>query len=141
MKEILFRGKITETCKYKGQWLEGFYGEQDGLPFIAIKKSNGLFGFFCNPLTVTQFTGLFDKNGKRVFEGDIIQVKRCGAPSMRFLPIYFGMYIDVDSDFDYPATGFYINSSDCCANIGCLLQDDIEWEVIGNIFDNHELLD
>lgn len=75
MKEILFRGKITEPCKYQGQWLEGFYGEEDGLPFIAIQATNGLNGFFCNPLTVTQFTGLFDMNGRKIFEGDLVKTR------------------------------------------------------------------
>lgn len=75
MKEILFRGKITEPCKYQGQWLEGFYGEGDGLPFIAIQATNGLNGFFCNPLTVTQFTGLFDMNGRKIFEGDLVKTR------------------------------------------------------------------
>lgn len=141
MCEILFRGKITEPCKYQGQWLEGFYGEGDGLPLIAIQATNGLNGFFCNPLTVGRYTGLTDKNGKQIFEGDIIQVERCGKPSSRPFSIYFGEYIDSDSDFDYPYIGFYIKTPEGCCNIGALLTDGFEYEVIGNIHDNPELME
>ena len=141
MREILFRGKITELCKYQGQWLEGFYGEQDGLPFIAIKESNGLFGFFCDPLTVGQYTGLTDKNGTKMFKGAILQIEQCGRRDSRHLPIYFGKYIDADLDFDYPCIGFYFRIPDGCGNIGALLSDGFECEVIGNVFDNPELME
>lgn len=141
MREMLFRGKIIELCQYHGQWLEGFYGVDEGKPLIAIQQKNGLHGFFCDPLTVGQYTGLKDRNGTRIFEGDILQIEQYGNPGSRVCPIYFGKYIDADSDFDYPFIGFYFKIPDGCGNIGALLSDGFEYEVIGNVFDNPELME
>ena len=60
MREILFRGKCNETCKYNGQWIEGFYGEDDGKPIIVRSTGPG-FGYFCEPDSIGQYTGLTDK--------------------------------------------------------------------------------
>ena len=74
MREILFRGKCNEVGKYNGQWIEGFYGEDDGKPIIARSTDHGLIGYFCELDSIGQYTGLTDKNGKKVFEGDVIVV-------------------------------------------------------------------
>ena len=124
MKEILFRGKVTELCKYQGQWLEGFYAEGDGLPFIAIKESNGLNGYFCNPLTITQYTGLVDINGRRIFEGDIVKTKYGRACKVTWFETGFYCGWDlfpVEAGHDYP------DKYD--------LFDLRHLEVIGNIYD------
>lgn len=67
MREILFRGKCNETCKYKGQWIEGFYGEDDGKPIIVRSTGPG-FGYFCEPNSIGQYTGLTDKDDRKIFE-------------------------------------------------------------------------
>ena len=67
MREILFRGKCNETCKYNGQWIEGFYGEDDGKPIIVRSTGPG-FGYFCELDSIGQYTGLTDKDDRKIFE-------------------------------------------------------------------------
>ena len=141
MREILFRGKCNEIGKKCGQWIEGFYAKDDGKPLIAINKDNGLNGYFVDPSTVGQFTGLTDKNGKKIFEGDVIRVKY----SIR-LPIGFGNSLRIAThDIDYIASvifdecRFYSTKAngDACE----IPLDSENIEIIGNIHDNPELLE
>lgn len=126
MREILFRGKIIEPCHYCGQWLEGFYAVENGKPFIAIPKENGLNGFYCDPETVGQYTGLTDKNGlTKIFEGDIVKVYDvyCNETVVGVVEFCDGSFRIYDTDF----TSYY-------------RWMDYEVEVIGNIYDNPELM-
>lgn len=141
MREILFRGKIIELCENQGQWLEGFYAVENGKPFIAIPKENGLNGFYCDPETVGQYTGLTDKNGMRIFVGDIVRTKKYG----RIIELKDHTYTNV-SDYDT----FVVCYSPCMFRLlrekpdrGFNLVNDgyAQLEVIGNIHDNPELLE
>lgn len=144
MREILFRGKRTD-----GQWIYGglLKVTYDGNTYNLIFADNFLFVFgeakamehaCVDPATVGQFTGLTDKNGKKIFEGDIV---RC--ISMKNFPKLMTdmanmVVIFKDGEFrmvlcekykDYiPGCGFYV--------IRCF-----DKEVIGNIHDNPELLE
>lgn len=137
MREILFKAKRIDN----GEWVEGYYTEYNGKTFIGINISiySDIFEVFYIPLirwfevdpkTICQFTGLCDKNGKRIWENDIVFVtdeNDCsGQISTGIGDVIFieGMwYID-----GRPQEGLY--------DINKVFQI----EVIGNAFDNQELL-
>lgn len=123
MREIIFRGKR----KSDGKWWEGYLTVVFQHTYIEKANENEAFRFVVDPETVGQFTGLTDKNGKRIFEGDIL--KRTNGNK-------YVWYVD------YKNCAFCANQSNCnyACELGELL-DQIELEVIGNVHDNPELLE
>ena len=134
MREILFRGRRRDNR----EWVFGCYYKQtecygdDTENHIIIASSEDLSYdqvldyYYVDPETVGQFTGLTDKNGKKIFEGDII---RCIATMC-----------------DGREMVGYIIYEDCCfcvnenrtANLPAMDLCDA-FEVIGNIHDNPDL--
>ena len=137
MREILFRGKRTDN----DEWIKGYLHKTDGVGkgyrAFAIQVQD-IDSYMCRPhshevqpKTVGQYTGLTDKNGKKIFEGDIIQgtiTSRWDKSLIRCEIVYKG---------------------DCFLAIekisNTLWEHKIRFakdiEVIGNIHDNTELLE
>ena len=136
MREILFRGKRTDC----GEWVEG-YAAMSGGTFIICDNGLTYGGFIVYeviPETVGQYTGLTDKNGKRIFEGDIVKgiaysVERIGVIVWIDEIASFGVRYFKSQN---PTT--WENSSILrCASMG--KTDEFAAEIIGNIYDNPEL--
>lgn len=147
MREILFRGKLTDT----GKWVYGDYVRaikfDKSIAKNCIVENESIWDFELHtsaqevfeviPETLGQHTGLTDKNGKGIFEGDIVKDDR------KYIYIVkFGLH-DIDCCgccyTSHQSVGFYLDY----INGGNIVADDDSWEyltVIGNIHDNPELL-
>lgn len=94
-REILFRGKRVDN----GQWVEGYYvKDPKGLSRIYYKpfdESSSNTYHFVIPESVGQFTGLTDKNGNKIFEGDLICVcdNKNGFLKVEFKNQYVGGWV------------------------------------------------
>lgn len=125
MREILFRGKCVECGIYYKRWLEGFYGEDNGKALIARNTDVGMVGYFCDSDTIGQYTGLKDRNGKKIFEHDIVRIAVCG------------IYDNYVVSYDKENARFVVGDIDF--TMVRIFSPKIE--VIGNIHDNPELLE
>lgn len=117
MREILFRGQIMDS----NEWVYGslVYSPSENQYYI-VEHSGDELSYPVKEETIGQFTGLLDKNGNKIFEDDIVRIdgKYCVVvfDNGCFYPI--GAYI-ARSGFEY---------------------DKDDYKIIGNIYDNSELL-
>lgn len=172
VREILFRGKRCDN----GEWVQGClvkfgkesftdddrYGIMDKTVLVVKTHKNHcgslVFGY-CDyvyhniriaeiiPKSVGQLTGLTDKNGKKIFEGDIIQYSIEEDQAVFVGAVKFGEFNPDGGALLNTNVGFYVELVDQEGKRTYMRKDIGYWvkfrgvEVIGNIHDNPELLE
>ena len=142
MREILFRGKTKDGVWYhgfiKGKSLPNYEGNK--MEFTPCIIEQPFADIWVIPETVGQYTGLTDKNGRKIFEGDIV---KCSDETHGYGFTAIVMFGNPNGEYNW---GFQLKRiKGASANTDILLWVDMEEtgafiEVIGNIHDNPELL-
>lgn len=136
MREILFKAKRIDN----GKWVEGHYqkrydllGNEEHLIFHADSYTVWEYAEV-DEETICQFTGLCDKNGNKIWENDIVLVSESVYSTVKF-----GLYHEALKS-ERTHQGFYLESMDNYyyrEELGYWAKESV---VVGNIFDNPELL-
>lgn len=133
MREILFRAKTEPNCKNsmtgriikKPKWIYGYidlgYMHDCKTALISDKKGNNVYK--CQYETIGQYTGLTDKNGNKIFEGDIVKYSN-GYGHIAWAELH-GAFMCVEENGEYWEW----------------ISNMYDIEVVGNIHDNAELLE
>ena len=125
MREILFRGKRMDN----GEWVYGYYVHIGPVScqraYIIPEYASAIYVNEVDPSTVGQYTGLLDKNGKKVFEGDIVRKTNEGRHPQIFTANIRTIFRENEEVYYSPCDHF---------------TESCEYEIIGNITDNPELL-
>lgn len=132
MREILFKAKRIDN----GEWVEGYYqrryyflGNEEHLIFHADSYKVWEYAEI-DPETLCQFTGLCDKNGNRIWENDILMA-------------HLDEFYPEDTTYEIVEWGVagLVGNETGSVDREYLGEFDLEhYEVVGNIFDNKELL-
>lgn len=138
MRKSLFNGKRRNflSCGKRednGKWAYGYFWSNDvGNCFIRVTKENDeivLKDYEVIPETVGQYTGLTDKNGKQIFEGDILKNLRNQKKLLVAWHGSFSAFIGLEKKEDHQ----------CQSKFCDLFLVNLYCEKIGNIHDNPEL--
>lgn len=126
MREILFRGKRIDN----GAWIEGDLLQNiDAIKIRELEKEKReiVKSYEVYPETVGEYTGLTDKHGRKIFEGDIIKYTKDGCIYEVVFAIEDGIAKFCARDTTDGKSLYYINTA--------------KDKIIGNIYDNPELLE
>lgn len=138
-REILFKAKRKDN----GEWVEGQYVyitnplTEDGKPIKhLICNGTNIFNDLIDPDTLCQYTGLTDKDGKKIWENDIISIHTYSYYEPE--DDYFGVVAYCEKDACWS-----LNNNEKYGEIICECFGSYTTEIInhGNIFDNPELLE
>lgn len=135
MREILFKAKRMDN----GEWIQGYL-------FLFWGKSYILWGMVNDspdmieviPDTICQYTGLTDKNGVKIWENDVVKYEDAEAD---FEGYHDNVFVNVGKTCITPQGVFFTNRQTVDMDDLWLSECSVDAEVIGNIFDNPELLE
>jgi hypothetical protein len=140
MKKLTVRGISTHE-ESKGEWKRGYLIEDGRVSYIIneVVEANDEYitiGEWCSvdPETLGFSLGLLDKNGKEIFEGDVISTYTDNLVIKR--DNLLGFYVEVDGKRNYFAETVDIEYLDLFAK-----DFGVAVEVIGNVYENPELLE
>ena len=134
-REILFKAKRKDN----GEWVEGYLMPRPNSfekPQYYIVPSSGALWYEIDTDTLCQYTGLTDKNGKKIWENDILKCKKYIGGNFVDYCIEVG-YVEMK----HGAFGLHRIKNDAYYRPFKDWLEDYEYEVVGNIFDNPELLE
>lgn len=128
MREIIFRGKLLNS----DDWLYGVpLEERSGKVLMHTQDESG----YVDPATVGQYTGLKDKNGKKIFEGDIVAFEDAKEDHEGYHDFLNRAVVEYD-DYSWALCGdIYVATMDDLAYKG-----EFDGRVVGNVIDNPETL-
>lgn len=139
-REILFKAKRKDN----GEWVEGQYAyitnplTEDGKPIKhLICNGTSIFNDLIDPDTLCQYTGLTDKNGKKIWENDIVKCLKRKEGYELYQVVWRNEFADFGVEPIKPKYGakYPIGLSDGVTLYGH------DYRAFGNIFDNPELLE
>lgn len=131
-REILFRGKL----EYNGKWIYGDLLQYENGDVAIFGEKLSSFGYECTemskrdrviPDTIGQYTGLKDKNGNKIFEGDIVII----GEKLKTKVVYYDGAFRMQSEFSPTPTD--------TTDMGYMMRE-FSVRIIGNIHDNPKLM-
>jgi uncharacterized phage protein (TIGR01671 family) len=131
-----------------GKWVEGFYSNSVRAGanchyihnFQGLEFTGAMADFYVEPGTIGQYTGLMDKNGTKIFEGDIMGGWPHGTVAVKWDAVNALFVSSISCEVINEENGEFERSEYSALFANDFADCREEWEVIGNIHDNPELL-